>query len=129
RVKRGVGIDAVREDMQVIGRTLQERHPDSNGGWSPSVRPLNDEITGEARAPLLLLFAATGGVLLIACANLANLMLARSAARRREIAVRAALGASRLRIVRQLVTESVITAVAGGTAGLAIAIAGTAWLA
>ena len=129
RVKPGVGIDAAREDMQDVGRTLQQRHPDSNAGWSAIVRPLNDEITGDARAPLLLLFVATGAVLLVACANLANLMLARSSARRREIAVRAALGASRLRIVRQLATESVITAVAGGAAGLAIAIGGTAFLA
>jgi len=129
RLKPGVDIATAGADVQALARALEQAHPDSNAGWSVAVTPLHQDIVGSARTPLLLLFAATGALLLIACANLATLMLARSAARRREIAVRVALGAGRLRIVRQLVTESLITATGGGIAGLLIAIAGTKFLA
>jgi putative ABC transport system permease protein len=129
RLKPGVDIATAREDIQALARALEQTHSDSNAGWSVIVTPLQQDIVGNARTPLLLLFASAGALLVIACANLATLMLARSAARRREIAVRAALGAGRLRIVRQLVTESLITAAAGGTAGLLIAFAGTRFLA
>jgi putative ABC transport system permease protein len=129
RLKPGVGIATAREDIQAVARALEQTHPESNGGWSVIVTPLHQDIVGSARTPLLLLFASTGALLLIACANLATLMLARSAARRREIAVRVALGAGRFRIVRQLVTETLITAAGGGIAGLLIAVAGTKFLA
>ena len=129
RLRGGMGLAAAREDMQAVARTLQDRHPNANAGWDVTVTSLHQDITGDARVPLLLLFAATGAVLLIACANLASLMLATSAARRHEIAVRAALGASRLRIVRQLVTENIITASAGGAAGVVVAMLGIGLLA
>ena len=129
RLKPGVQLEAARGDIQALARALEQTHPDSNAGWSAIVTPLHQDIVGSARTPLFLLFAATGALLLVACANLATLMLARSAARRREIAVRAALGAGRFRIVRQLVTESLITAAGGGVAGILIAIAGTQFLA
>ena len=129
RLKPGVQIETARGDIQALARALEQAHPDSNAGWSAIVTPLHQDIVGSARTPLFLLFAATGALLLVACANLATLMLARSAARRREIAVRAALGAGRFRIVRQLVTESLITAAGGGVAGILIAFAGTQFLA
>ncbi len=129
RLKPGVQIETARGDIQALARALEQAHPDSNAGWSAIVTPLHQDIVGSARTPLFLLFAATGALLLVACANLATLMLARSAARRREIAVRAALGAGRFRIVRQLVTESLITAAGGGVAGILIASAGTQFLA
>jgi putative ABC transport system permease protein len=129
RLKPGVALETARGDIQALARALEQTHPDSNAGWSAIVTPLHEDIVGRARTPLLLLFAATGALLLVACANLATLMLARSAVRRREIAVRAALGASRFRIVRQLVTESLITAAGGGLAGMLIAFAGTQFLA
>ena len=129
RLKPGVQLETARGDIQALARALEQTHPDSNAGWSAIVTPLHQDIVGSARTPLFLLFAATGALLLVACANLATLMLARSAARRREIAVRAALGAGRFRIVRQLVTESLITAAGGGAAGILIAIAGTQFLA
>ena len=129
RLKPGVRLETARGDIQALTRALEQTHPDSNAGWSAIVTPLHQDIVGSARTPLFLLFAATGALLLVACANLATLMLARSAARRREIAVRAALGAGRFRIVRQLVTESLITATGGGVAGILIASAGTQFLA
>jgi len=129
RLKPGIALVAAREDLRAVAGALQQRHPDSNGGWGVIVTSLHEEITGKTRTPLFLLFAATGVLLLIACANLATLMLARSAVRRREIAVRAALGADRFRMVRQLGTESLITAFAGGTIGLLIAVGGTKLLA
>jgi putative ABC transport system permease protein len=129
RLKPGVELAAARQDAQAIAGALGQRYPDSNAGWGVIVTPLHQEITGASRTPLLLLFAATGALLLLACANLATLMLARNAVRRHEIAVRAALGARRFRIVRQLGTESMITALAGGAAGVALAILGTQLLA
>ncbi|MEJ7809333.1 MAG: ABC transporter permease [Gemmatimonadaceae bacterium] len=129
RLRSDVGLTAAREDMNAVARTLRERYPTSNAGWDVTLTTLQQDVVGDARTTLLLLFAATGAVLLVACANLANLTLARSAARRRELAVRAALGAGRMRLLRQLATESMLTVMAGAALGLLIASAGTELLA
>src|SRR5205823_7796285 len=95
--------------------------PQRNTNWTAQVHLLHDELSGEYRRSLLVLAGAVAFVLLIACANVANLLLSRGAARQREIAIRAALGAPRLRIIRQLLTDSLILGVLGGAAGLVVA--------
>ncbi len=121
RMKDGVGIAQAQGEMSGIERRLEEAYPRDDRGLGAKVIALKDEITGEARGALLLLWGAVGLVLTIACANLASLLLARAAARRREFAIRAALGAGRGRLARQLVTESVLVSLAGGAVGLMVA--------
>ncbi len=121
RLKPGVSVAAARQEMDAISRRLEEQYPADNNNLLVAVRSLQDETVGGVRNAMLLLLGAVGMVLLIACANVANLLLVRGAARRSDVAVRAALGAARGRLVAHLLSESLVLAIAGGTFGLVIA--------
>jgi putative ABC transport system permease protein len=118
RLAPGVSLDQAAADLSGISRRLEDEFPDSNRGWGVTLVPLVDQIVGNVRPALLIALAGVALILLMAAVNVANLVLARSVARQRELAVRAALGASRMRLVRQSITESVILAVAGAALGL-----------
>jgi predicted permease len=124
KLKRGVSITQARAEMDIITATLRHDHPDvypPNGGLTFAVVPLLDQVVGDSRRPLVVLLGAAAFVLLIACANLANLLLSRAVARRPEIAIRTALGAGRARVIRQLITESALLAITGGALGTGFA--------
>lgn len=125
RLRDGVSLEAAQADLNAIAALAEKAYPASNAGWDTTLQSLQESVVGTVRPAMVTLTAAVGFVLLIACVNLANLLLSRSAARRREIGIRNALGAGRGRLTRQLLTESVLLSSLGAAVGLAIAWAGT----
>jgi putative ABC transport system permease protein len=128
RLKSGVTVEQARGDIARIAAGLEEQYPASNTGWSAEVQTLREYQTGNFKSILLIMTAAVAFVLLIACANVANLLLARASARQKEMAVRVALGAEPWRLIRQMLTESILVALTGAVLGVAFAFAFLQWI-
>ena len=122
RLKDGIDLKQAQTRLSAIDARLEKQYHETNNGWDVTVSTLHDRLVREVKPSLLALLGAVGFVLLIACANVANLLLARSAARQKEIAIRAAMGASRSRVLRQMLTESILLSAIGGIAGLVLSI-------
>src|SRR5206468_9242282 len=128
RLRPGVSLEQAQAEMDTISGNLAVAHPETNNGLSVRVVPLRDQVLGGSRRVLLLLFACTGIVLLVACGNVGNLLLARATTRQKAVAIRAALGAARLRILRQFLAESALIALPAGVIGIGLAYASLALL-
>lgn len=124
RLKPGVTLEAAEEDLQLVSAAIQQEHAATSGGRNVRLTPIREDLVGSVRDALLLIQAAVGLVLLIACANVSSLLIARATGRRRELAIRAALGAGRGHLIRQLLTESLVLGLAGGALGLVL----SSWL-
>jgi predicted permease len=128
RLKPGITLGQSNAQLKLAYNEFKRRYPDADPNSSFAAKPLKDFVVGDIRKSLLVLIGAVSFVLLIACANVANLLMVRAAGRKREFAIRAALGARRIRMIRQLLTESILLALAGGALGLGLGFAGVRWL-
>ncbi len=126
RLKPGVDVKQAQAEMNTISKRLEKEYPADNAGWGAVVKPLREELTAEVRPILLVLLGAVAFVLFIACSNVANLLLAKNLSRRKEVAIRTALGATRGRVLQQILTETVLLALAGGLLGVVVAHFGVA---
>ena len=128
RLKPGVTLEQARAEMNTISDRLAQQYPKDDKGWGATAIPLRQDIVGDVRTPLLILLGAVAFVLLIACANIANLVLAKTLSRRKEVAIRTALGASRRRLLQQVLAETVLLSLIGGALGLVFAHYGMAFI-
>jgi putative ABC transport system permease protein len=128
RLKPGVTLEQAKAELATISDRLAQQYPKDNKGWGATAVPLRDDLIGDVRTALLILLGAVALVLLIACANVANLVLAKMLSRRKEVAIRSALGASRRRLLQQVLAETLILAIAGGASGLIFAHYGTVFI-